>query len=215
MSTNIIPAPWTAGSFTANVPFDSVVNPALYYTVSAVRTVQEMLALKSDLFKLVWEPAGVETADYQSQLAQLQAINGAIICLSSKNNPDIYVPSTYIKSFPLVDGVIYEHMCIYADLGSVPPSFSGRINSAIAHFQNYLKDMVGISDPRVNLGTVQTRGYVPKEQADAWENTRQLAVKDNPSDLIRLEAANRTISQQSAYIAELEAALIAATKTTK
>lgn len=209
-NTNIIPQLYAQGSFEANPPFDSVVKPASFYKVEDVVTPAQLQARKTDLFKTVWEPAGADDATYQAQLATLTNLNGAIIVLSSKNAPDVYVPSTYIKSFPLVDGVIYEHLCVITDCGAVPPAFKDLLNSAIDHFNNYMKDNLGLTNPRTVLGTIQTRGYVPKEQAEAWENTRQQQIQENPSDLIRLNNANATVAQQAAYIAELEAALQAA-----
>jgi hypothetical protein len=205
--TNIIPQLYAKGSFVANAPFDSVVSPAAFYTVVDTVTPSQMQARKADLFKLVWEPAGVSDADYQVQLNTLINLNGAIVVLSSKNGPDVYVPSTYIKSFPLVDGVIYEHLCIITDCGAVPPDFKDVLNSAVDHFNNYMKDNCGLENPRTVIGTIQTRGYVPKEQAEAWENTRQSKIKENPSDLVRLNNALATNAQLTAYVAELEAAL--------
>lgn len=206
-TTNIIPQLYAKGSFEAYPPFDSVVSPAAFYTVQSVVTPSQMLARKVDLFKTVWEPAGATEADYQQQLNALQNLDGAIIILSSKNGPDVYVPSTYIKSYPLVDGVIYEHLCIITDCGAVPPAFKDLLNSGVDHFNNYMKDNYGLTNPRTTLGTIQTRGYVPKEQAEAWENTRQQQIKNDPSDLIRLNNALATIAQQAAYITELEDAL--------
>lgn len=204
---NIIPQLYAKGSFTALPPFDSVVDPAAFYTVEDTVTPVQMQARKFDLFKNVWEPAGVSEVEYQAQLNTLISVNGAIIVLSSKNAPDVYVPSTYINSFPLVDGVIYEHLCIITDCGAVPPSFKDVLNSGIDHFNNYMKDNYGLENPRTVIGTIATRGYVPKEQAEAWENTRQSKIKENPSDLIRLNTATATNAQLLEYIKELEAAL--------
>lgn len=206
-STNIIPQLYAKGSFEAYAPFDTVVDASAFYTVEDTVTPAQMLARKIDLYATVWEPAGADDADYQQQLSALTNLNGAIIVLSSKNGSDVYVPSTHIKSFPLVDGVIYEHLCIITDCGAVPPAFKDVLNSGIDHFNNYMKDNYGLANPRTVLGTIQTRGYVSKDQADAWENTRQQQIQSNPSDLIRLNAALATIAQQTAYIAELEDAL--------
>lgn len=206
-TTNVIPQLYAKGSFEAFPPFDSVVNPSAFYTVQSTATPAQMLAKKVDLFKTVWGPAGASEIDYQRQLTILQNLDGAIIILSSKNAPDVYIPSTHIKSYPLVDGVIYEHLCIITDCGVVPPDFKDVLNSAIDHFNNYMKDHYGLANPRTTLGTIQTRGYVPREQAKAWENTRQQQIKANPSDLIVLNKTLAINAQQAAYITELENAL--------
>lgn len=204
MSENIIPAVWAAGKFEAEAPFNQIVKADAYYTVEAVRTVSEMLALKVDLYKLVFQPAGVAQENYQDLLDNAKSLNAVVITLTSKNAAPVYVLSNYLKSFPLVDGVIYERVCIIADLGACPPTLKDRINSAIDHFKNYLKDSVGIANARVTIGTVPQRAYVSKEQAQIWENSRQLAITSEPSDLLNLETANKTIIAQRAYITQLE-----------
>lgn len=207
MSENIIPAIWAAGKFEANPPFNQVVNPDRYYTVEATRTVSEMQALKVDLFALVFQPVGVAQESYQALVDTAIQANAVIVTLTSKDAAPVYVLSTYLKSFPLVDGVVYERVCIIADLGACPPSLKDRINAGIDHFKNYIKDSIGIKDARVTIGTVPQRAYVSKEQAAAWETTRAAAITAEPSDLLQLEQSNKTIQALQAYIVELETTL--------
>lgn len=207
MSENIIPAIWAAGKFEANPPFNQVVNADRYYTVEATRTVSEMQALKVDLFTLIFQPVGIAQEAYQDLVDTAKSANAVIITLTSKDAAPVYVLSTYLKSFPLVDGVIYERVCIIADLGACPPTLKDRVNSAIDHFKNYIKDSIGISDARVTIGTVPLRSYVSKEQALAWEGTRAAAITNEPSDALQLEKANKTIAALQTYIGELEGIL--------
>jgi hypothetical protein len=204
MATTIIPPLWLAGSFEADTPFATVVNPAEFYTVEGTDGVDDFQAKTPNIFKMVYQPAGITETEYLPLLEELKKIKGVILTLTSKNNPPVYVPSNYIKSFPLTDGVVYEHICFISNLGAVPPELKDKVNAALDHFDNYLKDMVGIDNPKTVIGVIQKRGYVPKEQADAWENTRLTKVKENPSDLIRLNEALRTVAAQAAYITELE-----------
>ncbi|UQT02710.1 hypothetical protein YUBABA_01210 [Serratia phage vB_SmaM-Yubaba] len=207
MSQNLIPAVWAKGSFEAENPFSNVVDPKVFYTVEAVRTIPEMQAEKEDLYKLIFEPVGITQDQYQSYVDQAIANNAVVIVLTSRGRPDTYLLSTYLKSFPLVDGVIYERVCIISDLGACPPAFKDRINSVIAHFNEYIKNAVGIQDPRTVIGTIPTRGYVSKEQADAWENTRQQTITRNPSDVVRIEELTTENQQLYTYINQLEAQL--------
>ena len=204
MSQNLIPAVWAAGSFEAENPFSTVVDPKVFYTVEAVRTIPEMQADNDDIYKLVFQPVGVTEDQYQSQLEQAISSSAVVIVLTSRGRPKVHILSTYLKSFPLVDGVIYERVCIISDLGACPPAFKDRINSVIAHFNQYIKTAVGIQDPKTVIGTMPTRGYVSKEQADAWENTRQKTITQNPSDVVRIEELTTENQQLYAYIKQLE-----------
>lgn len=204
MSENVNPAIYAQGSFTAKPPFDAVVKQNIFFTVEAVRTIAEMQALKLDLFKMVFEPVGVDPNDYQARLAEAVQLGACIVTLTSRNNKPVYVPTNYLTSFPLVDGVTYERFCIISDLGAVPPSLKDRVNSAIDHFNNYIRNSLGIQNPTTVIGTIPTRGYVSLEQSLAWEKTRAAAVTEDPSDLLRLEKALAENAELKAYITVLE-----------
>lgn len=204
MSEKIIPAVYAAGAFTASPPFDTVVKQEIYFTVEAVRTIPEMQALKLDLFKLVFEPVGVDANSYQTVLERAIAEEAVVVTLTSRNNPPVYVISSYLTSFPLVDGVTYERFCIITDLGAVPPSLKDRVNAAVDHINNYVRDSIGIANPKTTIGTIPTRGYVSLEQSQAWEKSRQAAIVEEPSDLLRLEKALIEVAELKAYIVELE-----------
>lgn len=207
---NNIPSMRAAGKFVAEAPFDKVVNPAVFYTVEATRTIPEMQALKLDLFKLVYVPLGYDPANpehvtevnglIETGIAQ----NAVVVILTSRGNPRVHVLSTYIKSFPIADGVIYERMGLVVDLGPCPPAMKDKINNAIAHMESYVKATLGIKSPNVTLGTVPVRGYVSKDTADAWEHSRQLAITEEPSDVIIIENLKRQVAELQAYVLELE-----------
>lgn len=204
---NAIPSLRAEGSFEAEVPFDSIVKKDVAYRVEAIRTIPEMQALNLDMYKLVFQPVGVPESDYQTVLTRAIDQQAAVIALTSRGNPVVYVLSTYFKSFPLVDGVQYEHLCLIVDLGAVPPSLKDRINSGIDHINAYVKSSLGIKDPKTSVGVIPTSSWVSKEQSEIWENSRQLQITEEPSDTIRIEQLTRANQSQAAYILELEAAL--------
>lgn len=204
MSSNLIPAPWAAGSFEALEPFSLVVKPDIFYTVESIRTLPEMLGAKQDLYTVLFEPVGIAQDAMQTYIDQATQADAVVITLTSRNGPPVNLLSTYLKSFPLVDGVIYERYCIISDLGACPPAFKDKINAAIDHFNEYIKSAIGIASPRTVIGTMPTRGYTSKEQADAWENTRQNAITETASDVVRIEALTTENQQLYAYITQLE-----------
>lgn len=205
---NVVPAYLTGGSFEANNPFDSVVNKDIYYTIEATRSVSEMQGRNLDLYSLIFKPAGVADTDYQAILDNLVKVNGAILILIAKDGTRVYLPTTYLKSFPLTDGVTYERLCIVADLGAVPPTLKGLITDTITHIQQYIQAHVGIQNPVVNIGTIPVVGYVTAEQAKVFEATRQTAIANTKNDVLTIADQAATIASQAAYIAELEGKLL-------
>ncbi len=206
---NIIPSLFSAGSFEAIEPFNKVVDPATYYVVEDVSTVTQMQARNQNVYELIFKPIGVSEADYPTVLKRVRDLNGAVVVLTSKNNPDVYVLSTYLKSFPLSDGVSYEHICIVADLGSVPPSMKDVCNTAMDHFKSYVKTHIGIQNPNVFIGSVPTRGYVSKTDAETFESTRLNSITGSQGDLVDLNKANIEITRLRRYVQILEAKVTA------
>lgn len=204
---NNIPSIRSAGKFVANVPYDKVVNPEVFYTVEAIRTLPEMQALNIDLFTTVFQPAGYTTEQTQQEIQTAIDNKAVVVSLTSRGRGPVYVLSTFLKSIPLLDGVIYENLALIVSLGVCPPSMKDRLNVAIEHINNYIKESVGIKEPNTTLGTIPTRGYVSRETAENWERSRQLQITEEPSDTIKLAEANKTISELQTYIKELEATI--------
>lgn len=205
---NIIPSLRSAGKFVAEAPFNQVVDESRFYTVEAIRTIPEMQALKLDLFKLVFEPVGFSQEDYQIQVQTAIDNKAAVISLTSRGKGPVYVLSTFLKSFPVIDGVVYEHIALITSLGACPPSMKEKIDNAIEHINNYIKGSFGIDNPNTTIGTIPTRGYVSREDAVAWENSRQLAIIDEPSDAVKIAKLEKENIELKAYIAELETTII-------
>ena len=208
-TTNIIPSYLTGGSFEAVNPFDIVVDVNKYYTLEAIRSVAELQGDNKDIYSLVFQPAGIAQTDYQTYINALNAVAGAgIVVLVGNDGSRVYVPTTYLKSFPLKDGVSYERICLIADLGPCPPSVATELNDVITHIKNYIQANFGLT-PTVKLGTMPTIGYVTAEQASVFEATRQNAITNANNDVVTVALQSKTISSQQVYISELEAQVIA------
>lgn len=207
---NVIPSLYAAGQFTAITPFTTVVDESIFYKVEDVCTAAQFRNRNIDVWGLMFEPVGISEDAYESILDLVEENNGAIITLTSKNGSPVYIPSTYIKSFPLIDGVIFERFVVYTDLGACPPQMADKINTLIDHFQDYAKTNFGLVNAKSYIGSIPTRAYVSKEDAEIFESTRLNAIANAETDQIKLARQAETITKQQLYIQELEAALIAA-----
>ena len=206
-SNNIIPAIDARGRFEAEAPFDTVVKPEVYYKVEAIRNIHEMEALKLDLYTLVFQPVGVGVEDFPLVLERARTSGAKVLSLLDRSDTATYVLTTYLKSWPLVDGVSYERMCIIADLGACPPSMKEILAQEIQHFKDHLAASVGLDDVTVTLGTIPTLGYVSQDQYIAYENTRKGKITNNNNDVAKLRAAQEQKVKDDAYILKLETAL--------
>lgn len=205
---NIVPTFYAAGSYEAANPFDATVIKGKYYTVEGIRSVSEMQGDNRDMYGLIFKPAGVAEADYPDMLAEVTSKKGAILTLIAIDGSRVYVPTTYLTAFPLVDGVSLERLCGIIDFGAVPPTLKTEIDSVLIHIKNYVEAHVGVT-ANVTLGTMPTIGYVSKEQNDVNETTRKNKIADAKSDVILNAEYEETIAKQAAYIIELEAKITA------
>lgn len=207
-SNTIIPSMDARGRFEAEAPFNAVVKPEVYYTVEAIRNIHEMEALKLDLYTLVFLPVGITVEQFPAALERARKDGAKVLSLLDRADVPTYVLTNYLKSWPLVDGISYERMIIIADMGPVPPSMADILAKELAHIKDHIEANVGITST-VTIGTIPTIGYVSKEQADAYENTRKSKITESGNDVARIRELEAKSVRDDAYIAQLEAALAA------
>lgn len=202
----IIPALRVTGRFEAMEPFSRVINPMASYTVEAIRTVGEMQGLNINIYQRVFAPLGVDQATYLTMLDSIVNAGGVIITLIPRKGAPIYVASTYLKSFPLVDGFLYERMVVVSDLGALSSDMQPALEEAITHFHDWILQHYGIQST-VKIGTVPVIGYVSQFEHETMETARKNRITDNQGDLAKNLSMENTIASQQAYIKELEARL--------
>lgn len=202
----IIPALRVTGRFEALAPFDRVIVPMASYTVEAIRTVGEMQGLNINIYQRVFAPLGVDQATYLTMLDSIVAAGGVVITLIPRKGAPVYVVSTYLKSFPLVDGFLYERMVVVSDIGALSSDMKPALEEAITHFHDWILQHYGI-ESSVKIGTVPTIGYVSQFEHETMETARKNRITDNQSDLAKSLSMENTIASQQAYIKELEGRL--------
>lgn len=201
---NIIPEMGAEGSFVALEPFDQICDPKLVYVVEALRTVDELNIAKVNTHQLVGAPVNLSSDESATLMEDVSASDGVIVTLVGPGLPTLHIPSTHFKSFPLVDGVLYEHLCYIVDLGAVPPSLKDQLNTYRVFLKDQTKAITGIDSPEVYVGTVPTKAYVSREQAEVFENTRKEKIKKSAADAIRIKELEKQQIEDRKYIAILE-----------
>lgn len=199
----IIPSLKVVGRFEALAPFDRVVNYMASYTVEAIRTVGEMQGLNINIYQRVFAPLGVDQATYLTMIDQIAQAGGVIVTLIPRKGAPVYVASTYLKSFPLTDGFVYERMVLVSDLGALSSDMKPALDEAMTHFQDWIFQHYGITST-VKLGTVPVIGYVSQFEHETMETTRKNRITDNQSDLAKNVALEKKVATLQAYVQDLE-----------
>lgn len=199
----IIPSLRAAGRFEAADPFNRVVDPAVFYSVEAIRTIPEMQGLNINIFSRVFEPIGWDETIYNTQLPDLISKGAVVISLIPRMGPPVYVLSTHLLSFPLIDGVSYERMCLIADMGPLPEDMADALDQAKTHMTQWLEANYGITST-VRLGTIPVIGYVSRQEHEIAEQTRQGKITDATNDVALVRDLQAKLVAKDAYIKQLE-----------
>lgn len=188
MALNVPPI-GTRGIYSLKAPFSTVPNEL--YSCGAIRYFKDVENQGIDVYKRYYEPYELTQSDYSRD----RAAGVAIITLMSDTQSPIYVPSSYILSFPNLASVNYHHVVISASLGVLPETLD----------LTFLKDQVsqtiaatiGVA-PTVFENVAETTGVVTPENHDALEIARQAAVTNLTTDraLYLAEKQKNTTLQQ-------------------
>ena len=199
----LIPPVGTSGIYKLAAPFNTLLQANMSYRCDAIRRIADFLEVGLDPFEEFYEPRGLTKAAYDLDL-QNQV---CIVSLVSTGGHWVYVPSTYISSYPDINGVPYTVMVLGLDLGAIPNyrDLTG-LKQAIA---NLTRDTIGIM-PTVKEVAISAVQKLSQSDHDALENARTIAITNSQTDRSKLFAAQSelaTLRQQytalETYVREL------------
>lgn len=116
MSTYIVPTIGTSGVFQLKAPFDTDLTAGVAYFCLSIRTLSDILGEGKDPLAAYYTPKGLSEEKYLADLSDGVSIVG----LQSGSGDWVYVPSSYVASYPNGSGVPYTAMMIAVSLGAVP-----------------------------------------------------------------------------------------------
>lgn len=189
------------GAFLLKAPFTT--EPDLEYTVKALRSFAEIKARNNDPLKLVYVPVGLSQADMQ-----LDVNEGAIIVvLSTTTGVLLYVPDTYIISYPHMGAVPYSHLIASVSLGMLPDSLDvTNIKQVIA---SAVSDYIGV-EAEVFITRGEVTDMITEDRHVQLTISREAAIKTRETDRAKalrlaaeLLAANEKLAEYEAIIEAL------------
>lgn len=195
----VTPPMYAKGLFQLREPF--VATSTVQYTVSAIRTFEEIRAKGDDPLALVYLPKSLTQADYQADVAQ----GAAVITLLSATEKPLYVPDTYILSYPNMGVVPYSWLVASLSLGMLPDSYDTSLLEE--KLKGVVSDFIGVQ-PTVNIGRAATNRAVTDDEHVQLTATRQAAIKARDTDYAQASALQTTVNQQAERIQQLEAVIL-------
>lgn len=184
------------GVFSLRAPFNA--NPNVAYTVQAIRSFEEIRARNTDPLTLIYTPVGLLAADYESDIAA----GAVIVTLMSATEKPIYVPDTYIDSYPDMGNLDYNWLVASVSLGSLPSSFDTTLLKS--QLANVVAGFIGVA-PTVNIGVAALTEVVSSETHAQLVAARKGAITMNTTDRARALKAEALVQNQLLKIQALEA----------
>lgn len=187
MAYQLTPPMYARGNYRLKSPFK--VDEAAVYTTNAIRSFAECELKGLRVYDEVYKPKGIDEATY---LADARAgIN--IVALFSDNGPDIYVPDSYIISYPNMGEAIPQRLLLSVDLGFITSHWNDAyLLNAIS---DICSDVVGGS-PKVKIHVVPITGMPSNDDVKALEALRTDAVQTRTTDY----AKNKELSNTNALL---------------
>lgn len=177
------------GLFSLRLPFAA--SPTTVYRVSAIRNFEQMVSEGDDPVSLIYTPVGLDNAAYQADLAA----GASVIVLMSDTLKPIYVPDTYIDSYPNMGVVPHSWVVASISLGILPDTYDlTRLMQAI---KTAVSDDIGV-EPTVNIAVAPTTDAITQEQYVQNLNARNAAIKNRSTvyaELLKARAENTNLKQ--------------------
>lgn len=113
-----IPVIKSKGVFEVKAPFST--DPKQTYVCEEIRTFDELSRLGWDVVSKVYAPVGLGVSDFNSD----KSSGASIITLKPSGGVPIYIPSTYILSFPGMSASDYDVRVLVVECGLLPKGFN-------------------------------------------------------------------------------------------
>lgn len=195
--SNIMPPIGSRGLYSLSTPWSA--SPNTSYECAALRSFVDLENLGADVFKRYYQPKDLTEDDYRRDRDN----DAVIVTLVSNDQAPIYVPSTYITSYPGQQYHNYQHVVLSASLGPLPDSID--LTFARDQVSTALAAVVGVS-PTVNVNVAPLSDTVSPEQHAINENARAAAITNQTTDYARrleAEAALDRATQRNAIYEDI------------
>ena len=201
MTTNnlMVPPIGTKGLYVLLPPFDNVIKPAELYECGAIRYFEDIANNGRNVYDLYYKPWGIN----ETRANQDRQEGHVIVTLLSPKYPPVYVPSSYIKSYPDLNSKPYNQVILTLSLGALPDD--AILDTAAAAAASAVSDTIGVT-PEVHFGIMPLSDSVTPADHETREAARQGAISNRTTDYARvyeLETANAVLKQRNQILEQI------------
>lgn len=185
------------GFYTLKAPFDVLLTPKTLYTCQSIDTINKFIASGESVYDKFYGPLKVSNDQYQQDVAD----NVTIIGLQAGTGEWVFVPSSFIVTAPVSNGVKYIPVVIGLSLGAIPDAHN--LESVIQQCKDVITSSLGI-DPEVKGVVVGSPKWFTQEEHDLIMQVRQEKVSTATPSNILVNVLKKENEQLKGVIAEYE-----------
>ena len=165
----ITPTINTVGVFKVEKPF--FVESKRVYEVVAIREFDDIWLQGGDVYEEYYKPNGLSEEIYERDVK----LGATIVTLKSKVG-NVYIPDTFIESFPKLGYLNYKHVILSVDIGAVSDDIN--LDALIADLKELASKHVGVT-AKVKKHTAPTTNALTRDEVKSLEKQRQ-GLRDVP-----------------------------------
>ena len=198
MSILLTPEIGTKGKYGFKEPYSLLGNSQTEYTCQSVRSLSELLANAENPYNKYYKHYKISVADYNSDLNN----KASIIGLQSASGNWLYIPNTYLTSYPDVSGIRYNVVVLGVRLGAIADTFS--LTSLSNEIQDLVFSRTGIK-PTIKPVLVSQPALVSYSDHNRIEISRRNKIHfESPPNLevVRLTQENNHLRTQLIKLAQ-------------
>lgn len=186
----ILPPIGTKGLYVLEAPFDGQLELTELYECGAIRYFEDIENNGRSVYDLYYKPFGLTETICENDRQTGQVI----VTLLSIKYPPVYVPSSYIRSFPDLSSKPYNQVIMTLSLGALPDDVI--VEPAATAAANAVSDVIGVK-PEIHWGLMPLSGAVTPEQHETREAARQGAILNRDTDYSRVKTLQDQVSMLS------------------
>lgn len=201
---SLTPPLGAAGIYKLKAPYNTLLRENVSYRCSEIRRFNGVAEAGGRVFEDYYEPQGVGFTTYQRDA---QA-NEAIISLVSDMDHWVYVPTSFIESYPNQGGIPYQGLVLGVPLGPVPTWMD--LSAVQKKIKDVIHDSLGI-DVSPEYVQVTELEYLNQGDHDRLEAARAAKLGDGSTDnarylkeKARADALAIQVQNLEAYIRSLQ-----------
>lgn len=188
----------TRGLFTVFSPF--TVELTTVYRCTSIRTFDVLISKGIDVHEEFYAPLNLDEKTYEDDFD----MRASIVTLVSSEGDHVYIPNTYIESYPGMNGLDYNRKLFVMDLGLLPTTID--VSNMIPDVVDVISKVVGVSATCEYVEVPYIQSITQSEHVQL-EATRMAAIASSTpmvERIVELEEINNT---QSELIEQLTQAL--------